>query len=194
MTLDRIKEILEGCEGVTPGPWYRDSVQNEDDEGKFTSFSLHSDEGVIADTLNSGLASLKEEQDLTEDGVFYDLVDIVGVQNIDHLSRLDPDTVRQLCLLALKGLEAHQPRDIATAPRDGTEIRAFREDAGWMVAKYGACDMFPLSDSEAEEIPEDSYWQQDWWAYTFDGVQRLEAQETPTHWMPLPSPPIQEQS
>jgi hypothetical protein len=108
MTPDRIQEILEGCEGVTPGPWYRESTENEDEEGKFTSFSLCADDGTIADTLNSDIATLKEEQDITEDGVFYDLVDIVGVQNIDHLSRLDPDTVRQLCLLALKGLEAEK--------------------------------------------------------------------------------------
>lgn len=98
---ERIEKILASCEGVTPGPWYRESVENEADE-KFTSCQLCSDGGVIADTLNSDISELVEEQDLTEDGIFYDLVDVIAVKNIDHLENCDPDTIRSLCELALE--------------------------------------------------------------------------------------------
>lgn len=82
---------------------------------------------------------------------------------------------------------------IETAPKDGTEIVAWRDDSGWFAAFFGSCENLCLSDGEIEaainEVGEDSFFLETWWAFTQDGVQRLEGSERPTHWMPLPTPP-----
>ena len=79
---------------------------------------------------------------------------------------------------------------IETAPKDGTEVWAYRADSGVFVAMFGAMDIFPMSDAEIEAMDEGSFWQEDWWAYAFDGVFRLEDDLAPTHWHPLPDPPV----
>ena len=80
---------------------------------------------------------------------------------------------------------------IETAPKDGSEVLVYRADAGVMVAQYGAMDIFGLSDREAEQIEEDHFWFESWWSNSFYGAHRMEGDEAPTHWMPLPDPPPQ---
>lgn len=84
---------------------------------------------------------------------------------------------------------ALQPRPISEAPKDGTEVLAYREDAGFFTAFYGACDCLGLSDHEAEEIDEDTFWFESWWCYTRDGATRLEDDLVPTTFVPLSALP-----
>lgn len=83
--------------------------------------------------------------------------------------------------------EANGWRDISTAPK-GEEIFAYREDAGWFQAIWGAMDVFPLSEREIDGIDEDTFWHESWWGFGYDGVFRLEDDLEPTHWTTAPTP------
>jgi hypothetical protein len=82
--------------------------------------------------------------------------------------------------------EGWQP--IATAPKDGTEILAWREDCGMLVVKWTCWDEF-ATDRERDEIDEDSLFKQDWFFADFRGGGRLEGSEVPTLWQPEPPEP-----
>lgn len=77
---------------------------------------------------------------------------------------------------------------IETAPKDGTEILAHREDAGVFMIRYTSPVEF-LTESECEKMGEDSE-ASDWFYSDFVAGGRLEGSEIPTHWMPLPKPPV----
>ena len=79
-------------------------------------------------------------------------------------------------------------RPIETAPKDGTEILGWRDDAGVLLIRYMAPVDF-LIDSEMEGLDEDSANQSDWFYADFIAGGRLEGDEAPTHWIPLPNPP-----
>lgn len=97
ITTERAQEIIAGCEGVTPGPWECEDVENRQDNdpprftsyevvGQTTSVSRHS----ICDTLNSGSMAITVESD--EDG--YSAWDEQGRLDMAHIARLDPATIR----------------------------------------------------------------------------------------------------
>ena len=77
-----------------------------------------------------------------------------------------------------------------TFPPKHTEILLFREDAGVMFGQYTYCGEW-VTDQEAEEfdLSEELLFEEDFWAYCIDGIERLEGDEIPTHWQPLPDPP-----
>lgn len=77
---------------------------------------------------------------------------------------------------------------IETAPKDGTEILAWRDDCGILLARWDAPENF-LPDSECEKLGSESAEQYDWFYADFVDGGRLEGSEIPTHWMPLPSFP-----
>ncbi|MCU7840848.1 MAG: DUF551 domain-containing protein [Candidatus Thiodiazotropha sp. (ex Troendleina suluensis)] len=84
-----------------------------------------------------------------------------------------------------------QPID--TAPKNGTEILAWRDDAGVMLVRYISPIEF-LTESELEReikhgLSEDDAETDDWFFADFVSGGRLEGSEEPTHWMPLPEPP-----
>lgn len=76
---------------------------------------------------------------------------------------------------------------IETAPKDGSEILVWREDCGWLIASYTSLDAFPMTQSELDELDEETLFQKDW--FTQFGQHRLEGSEVPTHWMTLPDAP-----
>lgn len=78
---------------------------------------------------------------------------------------------------------------IDTAPKNGTEILAWREDCGWMICRWIAPIDF-ITTSELEKNPCDSDEEEDWFYADFIQGGRLESDEAPTHWMPLPSDPM----
>lgn len=80
-----------------------------------------------------------------------------------------------------------QPID--SAPKDGTEILAYREDCGIFIARYTSCDAF-CSEEEIEQMSEDDILKDDWFCADFLAGGRLEGSEVPTHWMPLPEEPL----
>lgn len=77
---------------------------------------------------------------------------------------------------------------IETAPKDGTEILAWRADCGVLLVRYMCMEDF-LTERELEGHDEETTFQDDWWCADFVTGCRLEGSVVPTHWMPLPTPP-----
>lgn len=77
---------------------------------------------------------------------------------------------------------------IETAPRDGTEILGWRSDCGVLLVRWVCPEDF-CTDREIEEMGADSAEQEDWFCADFICGDRMEGDEAPTHWMPLPAPP-----
>jgi hypothetical protein len=79
---------------------------------------------------------------------------------------------------------------IATAPKDGTEILVWREDAGVFLAKWTCVnDLRTTSDRDRDEIDEESLFAGDWFGGDAEGNFRCDGSEVPTHWMSLPTEP-----
>lgn len=84
---------------------------------------------------------------------------------------------------------------IATAPKDGTEILAWRQDAGAFIALYTSPSGLPMTQDEIDKCEEEWLFQEDWFTQWPQAI-RLDGSEAPTHWMYLPfdpAPPIAEQ-
>jgi len=89
---------------------------------------------------------------------------------------------------------AHYGKDwlpIADAPKDGTEVLGYREDAGIMLISYTSItELFSEQKIKEMEITEDDAEQKDWFYSHYTGGGRLEGSEKPTHFMHLPKPPV----
>ena len=77
---------------------------------------------------------------------------------------------------------------IETAPKDGTEILAWRKDCGVLVVRWDCPEDF-LSETELQELGKESAEAYSWFCADFVTGARLEGSEVPTHWMPLPAGP-----
>jgi hypothetical protein len=104
--------------------------------------------------------------------------------NAKHM-RAYAESYVALRAILTSGEDAWQP--IETAPKDGTEVIAWREDAGIFMARWTAPDYF-CTERECEELG-DSSSVEDWFCADFVAGCRLEIAESPTHWQPLPAPP-----
>ena len=76
---------------------------------------------------------------------------------------------------------------IETAPQDRTEILAWRKDCGILLVRWDAPINF-LTDSECDQLG-DSCEESGWFCSDFVSGSRLDCDEVPTHWMPLPPAP-----
>lgn len=77
---------------------------------------------------------------------------------------------------------------IESAPKDGTEILAWREDCGQFIASYTSADAFPLTQAELDAYDEATLFAKDWFTQWPDAT-RLDGSEVPTLWQPLPADP-----
>lgn len=81
-------------------------------------------------------------------------------------------------------------KPIETAPKDGTEILAWRSDCGQFIASYTSADAFPMTQDELDAMDEETLFAKDWFTQWPDAT-RLDGGETPTLWQPLPVDPCQ---
>jgi len=86
LTDEQVEEILEGCEGVTPGPWFDENPGDDVTLGWVNDSDPLNDGGSLATTWAAG-------RPVGE-----------GKINAAHIARLDPQTVSSLAteLLALR--------------------------------------------------------------------------------------------
>lgn len=77
---------------------------------------------------------------------------------------------------------------IDSAPKDGTEIWAWRHDCGQFIASYTSADAFPMTQDELDAMDEETLFAKDWFTQWPDAT-RLDGSEAPTHWQPLPAAP-----
>lgn len=75
-------------------------------------------------------------------------------------------------------------------PKPHTEVLAFRDDAGIFMATYTYLEFFlTVREIENSEYDDETLFRTDWWSFDQNGICRLQGDEIPTHWMPLPGPP-----
>jgi len=81
---------------------------------------------------------------------------------------------------------------IDTAPKDGTEILGWRPDCGTLLIRWDCAESF-MTEREVETsgMDDDDLFAEDWFCADFISGCRLEGDEVPTHWMPLPKEPPQ---
>jgi hypothetical protein len=87
-----------------------------------------------------------------------------------------------------RGRDVRDWQPIETAPKDGSELLGYREDCGVLLMRWTCLGEF-LTDAELEPYSEAATYAEDWFYADFISGGRLEGQETPTHWMPLPASP-----
>ncbi len=119
---DKLREIIAGCEGVTPGPWEADGVRNEGGSGRFESYHVlavslerYGKQPSLVDTLNSDCIELLEDGDSESHSVW----DEQGRKDTLHIARLDPATVSAMASELLRSRAAlasiRAERDAAVA-------------------------------------------------------------------------------
>lgn len=80
-----------------------------------------------------------------------------------------------------------QPMD--SCPKH-VEVLFFREDCGVISGQLTCADTFMTDkDRESGDYSEDEQYSEDAWCYGPDGVERLDGDLVPTHWMPYPTEP-----
>ncbi|MGS1033162.1 Lar family restriction alleviation protein [Burkholderia glumae] len=85
-------------------------------------------------------------------------------------------------------IPAVQWQPIETAPKE-TELLGWRADCGVLLIMYTSFDRW-ASQAECDELDEETLFQKDWFGTALPGIMdRLEREQVPTHWMPLPVDP-----
>lgn len=108
----------------------------------------------------------------------------------------DVETAELMLKLGWAWMEQHAPtrltiyrwQPIESAPKDGREILGYRHDCGVLIIRWTSPSEF-CTDAELADIGMESAEKEDWFCADFIAGQRLEDDETPTHWMPLPEAP-----
>lgn len=70
------------------------------------------------------------------------------------------------------------------------EVLFYREDCGVISGQLTYADTFMTDkDRESGDYSEEEQYSEDAWCYGLDGVERLDGDLVPTHWMPYPDEP-----
>ena len=70
------------------------------------------------------------------------------------------------------------------------EVLFYREDCGVISGQLTCADTFMTDkDRESGDYSEEEQYSEDAWCYGPDGVERLDGDLVPTHWMPYPDEP-----
>ncbi len=78
---------------------------------------------------------------------------------------------------------------IESAPKDGSEVLGYRDDCGVLLMRWIApCDF--LTDLELIDLDHDTTYTENWFYADFLAGGRIEGDEVPTHWQPLPGAPV----
>ena len=91
-----LKQMLDGLEGVSEGPWDHDETPSETDKGYYSSSKLMDSEGrTFADAINADATDLELDcpGDNLGEGQY---VDELAYANFDHLARCSPDNIRAI--------------------------------------------------------------------------------------------------
>lgn len=130
MTREQIEAIRNGCEGVTPGRWIAAAKPSS-----VVGWPVVSEAGRSIASMNYVHWS-EHNPAVSGDRTF----NRESKANAEHIARLDPGTVSELCRLALVGLdvEAKAPlRAKLNLAKRGVELLEFERDA----YRRGAEDM-----------------------------------------------------
>jgi hypothetical protein len=67
----------------------------------------------------------------------------------------------------------------------------YREDAGLFYGEYTYCAEWVTEQEQIDAgYDEETLWSMDCWSFDFNGANRCDGDLKPTHWMPLPLPPV----
>jgi hypothetical protein len=135
LTDEQVAAIRDGCEGVTPGPWYAEAQTGPvTDEGQRRPRL-----GVGAQSRFDTNAAKDDDQDPMDDAWLLGIWGVLTAEDYDnaaHIARCDPDTIRAL---ATEVLEARALADHAERRHwhDGEPPKPQRDE--WFIAEtiYG---------------------------------------------------------
>lgn len=124
---DKLREILAGCQGVTPGPWEADVTRNDGDYGSgdevhsgFESYQVLAEvrgqSAAVVDTINASHLITEVAEEYDEDG--HSAWDEQGRKNAAHIARLDPATVSNIIADYLR-LREFERRAVPDGASDG---------------------------------------------------------------------------
>jgi hypothetical protein len=109
LTDEQIAAIRDGCEGVTPGPWYAEAQT-----GPVTDEEKKANTGVWAQSRFDTNAAKDDDQDPMDDAWLLGIWGVLTAEDYDnavHIASCDPDTIRALATEVLESREALAAKD-----------------------------------------------------------------------------------
>lgn len=157
-----LRDILAGCEGVTPGPWKTWAVEFVYSSGPDGANICAASEPRATKEIGYTKPALGSEESAT---------------NALHIARLDPQTIASIVseLIARREADVWQP--IETAPKDGTWIMCLVPGRVPTISKWREAD----GKARFSDEPEDHVTEEQWLEYWHNTDYR------PTLWRPLPT-------
>jgi hypothetical protein len=188
MTEARVREILDGCEGVQGGPWKLDEFAcyvwaPSEKGGDFPLMDEPGEHGRVVELRGWGYYTGNGHGAL---GLDPDEAKRRQRLTGEHVAHCDPDTVRSLCTLALSAIASRQPvewQTIDTAPKIEDRFILIRFE----------------HENYAYASPEDKHrWEEvcpaQWTNFNGGGWVWHGLAGNPTHWRPLPASPALQSS